>query len=120
MTMNVETLLDIVESQLILHGNKRLFIYRESRPLETFSLLAGESSDAPIFECATKHDTSIEEHSLAVLAERLADIDDQALICCSDDQAILTGFSVGFQSLEDGYIETINSTEVLQPTILEV
>lgn len=116
--LNVETLKDIAQSQLIVHGNKKLFIRDNTANLEKFSLLAGESSDIAFFECVMKDESCIDENGLEVLIERLNDHDDHDVIFCSDDDSVIAGFQLGFKSCDEGFIETIDSNELAQPTII--
>jgi len=116
--LNVEKLKDIVQSQLIVHSNKKLFIRDNSSNLKGFSLLAGETSDIVFFECVMKDESCIDEHSLEALIERLNDLDDRSKVFCSDDDLVISGFQLGLKSHE-GFIETINSNELVQPTIIE-
>lgn len=115
-TLTVEKLLDIVYSQILLHGNRRLFIRRQDEFAESFNILVGEHSPNSIFECVGKYDSVFGEHCLSTLADRLEEFEAEVEIFCSDDERVLRGFQLGFISKEEGFTETINSSEFAQPT----
>ncbi|GEA09166.1 hypothetical protein KUL42_39270 [Alteromonas sp. KUL42] len=116
--LTVETLEDIVQSQIVLYGNRRLFIRNKGEHAKSFSLLAGECSVAPFFDCTGKYEADMGEHSLFVLAERLKSLNVEDEIFCSDDEVVIRGFQLGFTDEDEGFIETINSSEVVQPTLV--
>lgn len=113
--MTVEQLEDIVQSQLCVHGNNPLFL-RNNLGQDSFQLFVGGKS---ILECVPYDETDKEEYGLQVLANRLTGLDSAAPILCSNEQIQAKGFQIGYLSVEDGFVETINSTELLGVTIID-
>lgn len=125
--LTVEGLIDIVDSQLCLHGNRGLFIkdvgeYYVDRIVE-FQLFAGSGTNEPILDCCKYGDRCYGDGGLDALYHRLMEIYRKPfgyseIIHCSDDRQFINGFSIGFQSQIDGFVETLNSSELIQPTIV--
>lgn len=109
--MTVSDLVDIVSSQLALHGNRKLFVMPEPSWNSVFELYAGEN---PIIDCMSDDDSSIASESLEAMLENLAQIDESALVRCSDSAP--AAFQIGFKSTEDGFIETVSSQELVRDT----
>ena len=112
--MTVAGLVDIVQSQLALYGDKALFI-RSNIEAEEFQLFVG---NAPILECVNYGDVSVEEHGLSVLAETLDSLHGEEHVICSCETIQKSCFVIGFRS-DEGFIETIHSNELVQLTDVE-
>lgn len=117
--LTVEKLQDIVESQLCIYGNRALFLKVELESYTTFQLFAGDSTQYPVLECVSHDEQCLDDGGLEALSERLIQLDGAAIIYCSDDNQFNNQFSVGFKSSIDGFVETINSSELIQPTIVQ-
>jgi hypothetical protein len=111
--MTVSDLIDIVSSQLALHGNRKIFVMPEPSWNSVFELYAGENS---IVDCMSDDDASVASESLEAMLENLAEIDENALVRCSDGAPAL--FQIGFKSPADGFIETVSSSELVRDTII--
>jgi hypothetical protein len=111
--LTVGTLRDVVDSQLCLYGNRALF-----EPNNTFILFAGDGTEHPIIECVSHDEQCDGDGGLEALFERLKGIEDSEIIYCSNDNQIKGQFSLGFKSSVDGFVETINSKELIQPTVV--
>ena len=116
--LTVENLIEIVDSQRCLYGNKTLFIKPIREHQIEFQLFAGSSSNNPILECFKYGDSCNGSSGLDVLYERLIELDGSEIIYCSDDSQFENGFVIGFKSSTDGFVETINSAELINPTIV--
>ena len=112
--LTVADVLDIVQSQICIYGNQALFLEVEPDN-HSFDLFAGEESQEPILECVSYDERCDMDGGLAAFAERLEEFDQDLIIYCSDDAQIATGFRIGFKG-EDGFVETITSEEMSQPT----
>jgi hypothetical protein len=111
-SMTVESLIDIVESQICLYGNKCLFVRSEEEVIP-FQLCVG---DKVILECVGYEDRCDAEGRLTHLADRLRELDDSATILCSSELIQKNGFQIGIRSSIDGFVETISSTELMETT----
>lgn len=104
--LTVEQLHDIVESQLCVHGNQSLvFIPSASAPnVEAPDLLVGKTTVIGRSESV----------NLAMVAERLSKMNDSAVIQSSNKASLESGFLIGFKTKIDGFVETINSNELIK------
>jgi hypothetical protein len=112
-------LTDIVSSQICLHGNQALFVKAGVELFDSFQLFSGSSVEHPILDCFNYQDRCTDEGSLESLLSKLVHLDQNDIVYCSDDAQVAKGFQIGFRSTCDGFIETINSKELAQPTFVE-
>lgn len=117
--LTVGQLTKIVDSQVCIYGNKALFLKVAIEHNETFQLFSGSSTEQPILECVSYGDHCVDDGGSQALLTRLLELDASEIIYCSDDTKINDGFSIGFKSSVDGFVETINSTELIQPTFVQ-
>ena len=110
--MTVECLSGIVESQICIYGNKSLFV-RSDDEVIPFQLCVGDNI---ILECVGYEDRCDEEGRLTPLSDILRELDASAAILCSSELIQKNGFQIGIRSSIDGFIETISSTELMEPT----
>ena len=113
--MTVEQLDAVVQSQLCVHGNKALFV-RGMQNHESFHLVVGNTS---ILDCVAYDESDEQEFGLGNLARRLEGLDETGEILCSSERHQVNGFQIGFRSEYDGFVETINATELLKGTKLD-
>ena len=109
--MNVEALRDILGSQYIVFDNKALLVQGEGA--EPVHLFAG---DALIASCLNYEEADIDEVSIKSVLGALRDLDPETPILCSSEERLQRGFQIGFRSKEEGFVETINSTELVEHT----
>lgn len=114
--LTVGQLVDVVSSQLCIYGNKAIFLKADIEHNKSFLLFSGAGTDNQILECVNYGDQCPDDGGLTSLLERLNELDESEVIYCSDDEQIKRGFTLGFKSSDDGFIETINSSELIQPT----
>jgi hypothetical protein len=110
--LTVEQLNDVIQSQLCLYGNLPLVVSPNGDAPEFFELFVGEDS---LLECVCAQD-SIEEYGLEAVAERLSKMNDNAIILSSHNTPFDSGFRIGIKTKEDGFVTTIFSKELIQPT----
>ena len=116
--MNIENLLDVVESQLCIYGNRALFVRNMESTENDFMLFSGETSDMAFFECTNKDGADISAYGLQALSEMLQTLNGNDSIYCSDDSRVLSGFQLGFKA-EGRFVLTLDSTELVRPTVLQ-
>lgn len=113
--LTVEKLLDIVQSQLCVHGNRAVFVEPNDKldDANIFTLFAG---GVDIVECVAYSESApndTEEYGLEVIAARLSELDESAIIEFTHNTPMDVGFRIGFKA-EGRFVETINHKE-LQP-----
>ena len=112
--LTVESLLDVVESQLCVHGNRALFVKDIERMDNGFMLFAGEGAVSPFFECVGLGDAELTEHGLNVLRGALRGLKGSDLVICFEAGRVQGGFEIGFRA-EGRFISTIDSDELAKP-----
>lgn len=111
--LTVGDLKNYVDNQLCLHGNKKVFVLPEQPENQVFELYAGHDS---IVECMNFDEACLGECGLIVIEERLSTMEDSLIISSSFGTPFKTGFQLGVRSAIDGFVELINSEELVKPT----
>ncbi len=115
--ITIEQLKDVVESQLCVHGDKALFIYGMEADEDYFFLLSEENTEDPIIDCVPMVESDVDGYGLQVLSEKLNEFSDKSEILCSDDNAVIRGFKLGFKA-EGQFVLTLDSNELAKPTVV--
>lgn len=110
--LTVEALNDVIQSQLCIFGNLPLVVSTNGGAPEFFELFVGNDT---VLECVCVQD-SVEEYGLKAVGDRLAKMDDNAIIMSSDNTPFDAGFRIGIKTKTDGFVTTIFSHELIQPT----
>ncbi|WP_025562871.1 hypothetical protein [Psychromonas sp. SP041] len=110
--LNVLELKDIVESQLCVHGDHKIFILPDTQ--HSIFLTVNNQN---VMDCLNENDSCINENSLQHLLNELQHLDDDAPIGLSNSEDISADFAIGFKS-DEGFVETINASEIYIDTIL--
>ena len=114
--LTVAALMDVVQSQLCVHGNHKLFVKPSST--RDFFLFVNDSASGQVLNCQDFNDSCIQESSLTLLAKRLEAFDDSDAVSVSTMDAFSREFQIGFKS-DEGFIETIHSSELTQDVLME-
>ncbi|EGR0592960.1 TPA: hypothetical protein I6W77_003219 [Vibrio cholerae] len=106
--LNVESLLDIVNSQIILFGNCPVFLNSEKHNQDCLSIFAdGQEIIEAVFACKTNP----EQFGLEVIEKRLEKLNPNSIIEYWPASEINCEFALGFIA-EDRFVEVMHSQEL--------
>ncbi|WP_045391845.1 hypothetical protein [Vibrio rotiferianus] len=112
--LTVEDLLDIVDSQAILYGDRAVFVKLPSQCQEVSSDFFLHADGKLIIEAGGTGEACKEDNGLVVIEKRLESLEPSLMIECSHNAPMTTGFALGFKA--DGqFVEVIHSNEIEPP-----
>ncbi|BCL74135.1 hypothetical protein TUMSATVNIG1_61190 (plasmid) [Vibrio nigripulchritudo] len=109
--LNVEKLLDIVNSQSILFGNRPVFAKLPPQCQEVADEFFLHAEGKLIIEATSYDDACVKENGLETIEERLKSLNPQSLIEHSHNAPMNTGFELGFKA-DSQFVQVISSNEI--------